>query len=299
MSEATALIDSIVNGESQMSDFVKGMYSYENIYNKNGYYSKSDCILEINGKLYRAILNVEENNISVESAQMVNEVDDMAKCFLMMMNNEQTSDIEVIEVNEDYTIIKYNNNTYIVRNIFFYCNDDYNYDKTYIDYYNEDDNIDKNPGNFIGDGTEENPYLVQSIEDLVAFSENTNDHSYSNKQIALDKDLDFNDDNSYVNPNTLQFGDVNKNNIIEPLKIELTTASGFKPISSNDYYFDGTFDGKNHMIKNLYMNSDNYDDFAFFSRVGGEIKNLKVSGNVTGSGENIGGIVSGLWRGNY
>lgn len=162
-------------------------------------------------------------------------------------------DIEFKEQNEEegFAIISYKNTNYIIT-----VEQTETSIKYSIDYYKEI--IDQTPGELEGEGTEELPYLIQSIEDLVAFSEISADYDfYTNKiYVSLDTDLDFNLNESYVNPSTQEFGDINGNNIIEPLKIELTTGKGFKAIGR--FGFKGEFNGNNHSISNLYINDIEY-----------------------------------------
>lgn len=56
------------------------------------------------------------------------------------------------------------------------------------------------------DGSENNPYIINSIEDLVFFSYDVNSgNSYEGKCIELGRNLDFNNLNSYVNPNRTDY----------------------------------------------------------------------------------------------
>lgn len=100
--------------------------------------------------------------------------------------------------------------------------------------YGEDDLVaatDLNPGELSGTGTAGDPYLIQSIEDIVAFSNAVNGgNDYDDEYVKLDLTLDFNSDKSYINPATIEFGDVNGNGTVEALKTELTTGAGFVPI---------------------------------------------------------------------
>ena len=60
---------------------------------------------------------------------------------------------------------------------------------------------DEKPGELAGSGSEDDPYLIESIEDLVAFSHNVgNGESYENQYVKLATDLNFASSNSYVNP---------------------------------------------------------------------------------------------------
>ena len=178
---------------------------------------------------------------------------------------------------------------------------------------------DSNPGELAGSGTEEDPFLIESIEDLVAFSNNVNaGEKYEGKVISLHQTLNFSSDNSYVDPNRTDFGDINGNNKIETLKIELTSGRGFNPIGkvesiqggSDDFgiepsligkSFKGIFNGNEKAIKELYINveTDKYSEgIGLFGWNEGTIKNLITTGTINDKvGVRCGGI-SGFSNGN-
>ena len=308
INDFSMLIDSFMNtdnpGGTGIPEYIKGIYSIRE--NKNGNW-QIDCVIEMDGNLYRADVNVENGNLTISSAVRVNEVEDIAKpIYFIMSGNYNDNEIEFYEF-EDYTMALYKNVTYIIKQ---QINEDYIY--MYIDYYKGKD--DPTPGILDGYGDEESPLLIMSIEDLVNFSIKTNSNEIENDSyISLMTDLDFNDDNSYVDPNTTVFGDINGNNVIEPLKTELTTGYGFPPIeqafSKSDFEgFFGTFDGCNHTIYNLYMNYNEVDEqnnistrstmsvsaLGLFGIVnGGTVENLTVTGNINASEsiDYIGGII--------
>lgn len=101
---------------------------------------------------------------------------------------------------------------------------------------------DETPWELAGSGTEADPYLIESIEDLVAFSNNVNSgEDYRDKYVKLTRDLDFNLPFSYVNPKTKVSEKTNR--IIEEdsngreLKTFLTSGTGFNPIGGNSNRF--------------------------------------------------------------
>ena len=158
---------------------------------------------------------------------------------------------------------------------------------------------DETPWELAGSGTEDDPYLIESIEDLVALSNETNKsgHSkYNDTYIKLAVNLDFNLDFSYCDPTTKV--SEKENRIIEQdengtdIKTFLTTGTGFNPI-----VFSGDFDGNGKEIRNLYINRPEEDDVALFGeiRYGDEIcvKKLGVTGEITGN-TYVGGIVGHL-----
>ncbi len=133
---------------------------------------------------------------------------------------------------------------------------------------------DTTPGVLDGNGTEDEPFEISSIEDLVAFSKQVNGgNSYSGKYIRLTVSLDFKSDNSYVDPNNQDFEDVNQDGQKEGLKQELLSGQGFTPIgnySAAPIPFSGTFDGNKNYIKNSYINivkNDGESDTGLFGYI--------------------------------
>ena len=174
-------------------------------------------------------------------------------------------------------------------------------------------------GNKEAGKTEENPYIINCIEDLVAVSIATNggnteleiemkngdkmkgipSNSYKEKYIALNRTLDFNSELSYTNPERTDFGDINQDGKIENIKTELTTGKGFFPIgileTNVSKPFEGNFDGKNNTLKNINVNRDNYAGlFGFVGtyEVNPLIKNLKITGKINSKDGTAGGIVA-------
>ena len=146
---------------------------------------------------------------------------------------------------------------------------------------------DENPGVLEGSGIESDPYTINSIEDLVVFSYNVrNGNTYEGEFVNLGLSLDFNQDISYVNSNREDYTQYGYNG---KLKEMLTTGSGFLPIGKYDIdeisneelvrqnNFEGIFDGKGNVIKNLYINEvaeKDVEQIGLFASNCGEIKNL-------------------------
>ena len=157
-------------------------------------------------------------------------------------------------------------------------------------------------------GTENDPYEIQTIEDLVDLSNEVNvGDTKTGKYYVLVRDLDFNNPEDYEDSSRTDYGDINGINGAESLLTELTSTegSGFRPIGFDNKIFSGTFDGKynneNHKIKSLYistLNSKNISQpnnfYALFGIVqNGVIKNLTVSGEAIAEvATPIGGIVN-------
>ena len=126
---------------------------------------------------------------------------------------------------------------------------------------------DETPGVLVGEGTYENPYKIQSMEDLVAFEQSVNAKKYKNKTyttkiidnayvyfgfyFTLETDLDFKSKNSYVNYQDTSLGDINKDGKVEGIMQEVNSGNGLPMIALNsDTTVWIAFDGKNHTIKN-------------------------------------------------
>ena len=137
--------------------------------------------------------------------------------------------------------------------------------------------MDEYPGditdNGTRDGTESNPYMINSMEDLVAFGELVDmGETYEGKIVKLGYNLDFKSNNSYINPNepytSKEKGeqiDINENGTIESIKTEVTTGRGFNGIGkvvgasssgpiTGQTSFKGTFEGNGKIISNFYQN---------------------------------------------
>ena len=173
-----------------------------------------------------------------------------------------------------------------------------NYLKPNIERVNDD-----NPGELEGDGTEETPYTINSIEDLVYFSYDvTNGNNYEGKTVKLGANLDFDSNKSYINAHRT---DYEKYGYGGDLKKLLTSGMGFKPIGLNGTKnFAGTFDGNNKVIYSLFININGDTDIraGLFSTSEGIIKNLglaNVNISVNGIVIRVGGIVGESYNSMY
>lgn len=118
-----------------------------------------------------------------------------------------------------------------------------------------------------GSGTAGDPYVIDTAETLQGFAQLVNGgNSFENKFIELVDDIDL-----------LKEGVCGKN------------IGSWTPIGKNKE-FKGTFDGKGHKILNLYINDGTEDNAGLFGINNGTIKDLAVTGTVTG-GRYAGGIV--------
>ena len=67
--------------------------------------------------------------------------------------------------------------------------------------------FDETPGILDGEGTEEEPFKIESVEDLVTFINTINDgDDFGEQVIELVYTLDITSTNSYVDSNTTAFG---------------------------------------------------------------------------------------------
>lgn len=181
--------------------------------------------------------------------------------------------------------------------------------------------IDEMPGDITKGGTrlgtEDSPYVINCIEDLVAVSIASNggnteleiemkngnkmkgikSSNYSNTYIELARTLNFESELSYTNANRIDFGDINGDGKIENIKTELTSREGrgFIPIN-----FRGTFDGKGNEVRNIYENVTRIEGTNLVGLFGnvdnGHIKKIGVTGNVEGNWF-AGGVVANALNG--
>ena len=117
-----------------------------------------------------------------------------------------------------------------------------------------------------GSGTEDDPYLLATVADLKAFRDMANAEASSKLCATLTADIDLG-------------------------------GEAWTPFEPSSGYvseaYAGTFDGANHTIKGLSVNSTSSKGVGLFGTVcGATIKNLKVEGNVSASSSVfVGGIV--------
>lgn len=127
-----------------------------------------------------------------------------------------------------------------------------------------------------GDGSSSNPYQITHIEHL------NNVRNDLSKDFVLMNNLDFESDDSYLNSSH---------------KSDYISGDGWLPFDD----FSGSFDGKGHVISNLFINRSDSNNVGLFSEIPGAtntvIRNLHLRDiNVTGyyyTGGIIGSISSG------
>ena len=159
------------------------------------------------------------------------------------------------------------------------------------------------------DGSEEKPYEISCIEDLVVLSNITNGtgiklengvavnitkgDTLEGKYIVLTRDLNFKSKYSYDNYSRTDFGNLNNDDTDgNMLMTEMTTGTGWIPIGQ----YQGNFDGKEHTIANIYINAaaDDKEAKALFRvmMTNTVISNLTVTGKIN-SNWHAAGIAAG------
>lgn len=158
-----------------------------------------------------------------------------------------------------------------------------------------DEKADPKIADLPGSGTADDPYIIQSIEDLCILSYKTNSGSMTlnnSTVFTLVKDLDFNNVNSYKSYNTNKIGsesgyDINGDGTIEGIMEECTTGAGFRPISQvygNE--FTGVLRTENsskfHKISNLYEGENEISEGSteYYGGLIGRAKDIDIE-NIT------------------
>ena len=129
-----------------------------------------------------------------------------------------------------------------------------------------------------GEGTEGNPYQIATVTDMENLAVMVNaGHDFSGKYFSMMNDLDYKNaplDETGSNHTTIGYGE--SYSIIAP--------------------FSGTFDGNNHIIKNLTINRAGTWYQGLFGAVGssGVVKNLTLRNSSIYGGSRIGGIAAAV-----
>jgi len=130
-----------------------------------------------------------------------------------------------------------------------------------------------------GDGTEANPYVIETKAELEIFSSvvNFGISSYIGKYLKLGNNIALNDTTNWRNWAT------------DNADLEQWT-----PIGMSSNLFRGTFDGDGHIVSGVYINSNitnNYSQGLFGYLNGGTIKNLGVVASYIKGNGVVGGLV--------
>ncbi|MBW6442708.1 hypothetical protein K0A97_02920, partial [Patescibacteria group bacterium] len=118
----------------------------------------------------------------------------------------------------------------------------------------------------VGNGTLQNPYVVNTIEELYLIN------FYLSSYFILNRSLDFCDNDSYDYPASFPgVGDF--------CSVEGAT-EGWESLGDNSLPFQGVFDGQNYTLSNLYINrtstSGVYQGLFGYADSGSQIKNLGI-----------------------
>lgn len=108
---------------------------------------------------------------------------------------------------------------------------------------------------FKGEGTEENPYIITTAEELALLSRNVSyGYNYADKYFELGCDIVLNDSTDWQ-----KWGSVNEDGqVIAPVNI-------WTPIGLYDNFgFKGYFDGKNYTVSGMYVNNVTGKHFGLF-----------------------------------
>ena len=160
--------------------------------------------------------------------------------------------------------------------------------------------MDKNPGDItVGingeelKGTEESPYEIWCIEDLVAFSENQNTlGAYTNSVVKLCATLNFNSILSYADYTTTKYDTYLGGDGTTELMTQLSeNGKGFIPIgNSANKNFGGSFNGQGNKIQNIYINVE--ENAGLFGNVFyATIENVSISGKIISDKNNAGAFI--------
>lgn len=127
---------------------------------------------------------------------------------------------------------------------------------------------------------------INSIEGLEKINESA--QTLAGKY-ELAKDLDFKDRNSYETDAKYNYYNADANN-------DGTPDNSWTPIGSTSAKFTGNFDGKNHTISNLYINTTKYYSGLFgYSSNSTTFKNIKLSNvNINSTNFGVGALVGQL-----
>ncbi len=130
-----------------------------------------------------------------------------------------------------------------------------------------------------GTGSEEDPYLISTADDLrqLSLTVNSGDY-YSNKYFKMTADISLNDTSDWQSwvENTVGLNE-------------------WTPIGYNDNFFYGFFDGDGHTVSGVYISDNESDNTGFFGYVGGGyVKNLGVTQSFINGNERVGGVAGSV-----
>lgn len=231
---------------------------------------------------------------NLEQTEFQNEIDNVAGKDEAKVYVDDEDFLVVFKSGRAYTVDKKGNVTNMQMN--------YQKPKRKLAYELNDNNY----------GTEDNPYEINCIEDLVELSYQVNGiqivdgkltialiyENFEEKNFILNRNLNFASELSYEDASRKDYGDINGNGQIETLLKELTSGTGWVPIggydgSKNGSGFEGIFNGNGKTIRNLYINNEEKTSISglFGGITGATIKDLGVLGKIYCNSSSVGGII--------
>ena len=137
-----------------------------------------------------------------------------------------------------------------------------------------------------GEGTVDNPYLIETVNDLVFFRDRVNGgNNYAGKHVKLAADIDLSSIENWT-----PIGDITYNNKYQP--------------ADNDKVFSGVFNGNDKVISNLKINrtvggADTQANVGLFGITGegAVIKDLTLTNvNIETDGRNVGALAGFAYK---
>ena len=136
-----------------------------------------------------------------------------------------------------------------------------------------------------GCGTEDNPYLITSANDLIYMRDQIN----SGEEITTTSTCEYDDYNNYIHLNNAyykQTANISLNDTTNWKNWNENTTGLYEwePIQGDESYFSGIYDGDNHSISGIYISNmgetDEYDNYLVAGLFGYteyiQVKNLRV-----------------------
>lgn len=132
-----------------------------------------------------------------------------------------------------------------------------------------------------GSGTEEDPYIIVTAEQLAYFAQSVNSGDrYYDTYIRMDSDIQLNDTTDWEH-----WGQTDENgSIISPVNV-------WTPIGDNQW-LNCIFDGNGHTVSGVYINNEKNCQ-GLFGECNGTIKNVGVLDSYIHGSGNVGGIIAG------
>lgn len=123
-------------------------------------------------------------------------------------------------------------------------------------------------GNFGGgDGSEDDPYIIEDAEDLKKFRDRVNDgETGACAELTANIVLNCNENNQW-------------------------TPIGYNKGTDDNIPYNGTFDGNGHTVSGIYINTiEDYQGLFGYIGIGGTVKDLGIEDSWISGGDNVGGI---------